>query len=75
MDLCLYAKNHGIAAEEVAVVTGLIPEQVTSVYKDIDRKRESTRYLHLKPQLVAPVKEIENGFRTKIVSRSDRARR
>lgn len=58
MDLCLYAKNHGVAAAEVAPVIGLTPEQVEKVFKDIDMKRYATRYLHLKPQLVVPVPEL-----------------
>jgi NAD+ synthase len=58
MDLCLYAKNHLLAAEEVASVTGLTAEQVGRVYRDIEAKRNATRYLHLKPVLVEPVDEI-----------------
>jgi NAD+ synthase len=58
LDLCMYAKNHGIAAEEVAPVAGLTTEQVGRVYADIDNKRKSTRYLHLKPQLMEEIPEI-----------------
>jgi NAD+ synthase len=58
LDLCLYAKNHGIPVTQVASVVGLTPEQVDKVFKDIDMKRYSTRYLHLKPQLVVPVDEL-----------------
>jgi NAD+ synthase len=36
----------------------LSAEQVERVFKDIDMKRSSTRYLHLKPQLVVPVDEL-----------------
>jgi NAD+ synthase len=59
MDLCLYGKNHGIPVEHVASLVNLLPEQVQRVYEDIETKRSSTRYLHLKPQLVMPVKEIQ----------------
>jgi NAD+ synthase len=59
LDLCLYAKNHGIPPARVAPLVGLTPEQVERVYKDIDMKRSSTRYLHLKPQLAVPVDELE----------------
>src|SRR5262249_45021343 len=55
MDLCLYAKNNGIAAADVAPAVGLTPEQVERVYKDIDKKRMTTRYLHARPLLVHPV--------------------
>ena len=58
LDLCLYAKNHGISAAQVAPVVGLNAEQVEKVFKDIDTKRSTTRYLHLKPQLVVPVNEL-----------------
>jgi NAD+ synthase len=59
MDLCLYGKNHGVPAAEVARATGLKPEQVERVYRDIDAKRRTTRYLHLPPLLVEPVHEVE----------------
>ena len=58
MDLCLYAKNHAIPATTVAPLVGLTAEQVARVFKDIEIKRSSTRYLHLKPQLVVPVDEL-----------------
>jgi NAD+ synthase len=53
MDLCLYAKNHGFPATDVADLLQLHPEQVERVYRDIDHKRRTTRYLHLPPLLVA----------------------
>ena len=58
MDLCLYAHNHGIPPQEVASVLGLTEQQVTAVFKDIDSKRRTTRYLHLSPLLVEKVSEI-----------------
>ena len=60
MDLCLYGKNNGIATETVADALGLTPEQVQSVYDDIDTKRSTTRYLHLPPLLIDDVPEIED---------------
>lgn len=59
MDLCLYARNNGYAAESVADAVELTPEQVERVFRDIDNKRRTTRYLHLAPQFVSPVAEIE----------------
>jgi len=59
MDLCLYGKNHNAPPAEVAEATGLTPEQVERVYALIDSKLNSTRYLHLEPQLVEPVGEVE----------------
>jgi NAD+ synthase len=53
MDLCLYGKDKGVAAADVAIATGLTTTQVERVFRDIDQKRRSTEYLHLPPQLVA----------------------
>ena len=58
MDLLLWAHNHGIAAQQAARALSLTGEQVERVYRDIERKRQTTRPLHLPPQLVKPVPEI-----------------
>ena len=58
MDLCLYAANHRVSADEVAPVVGLTPVQVERVFKDIEAKRRATRYLHMRPQLVDLVTEV-----------------
>jgi NAD+ synthase len=58
MDLCLYGRNAGTPASELTEATGLTSEQVERVYRDIDQKRRSTRYLHARPLLVTPVSEI-----------------
>ena len=52
MDLCLYALDHGIGAEEVAPVLELSPAQVERVFKDIRGKQRGARYLHASPLLV-----------------------
>jgi NAD+ synthase len=57
MDLCLYARNHGVPAADAAAGLGLTEEQVERVFQDIDQKRRSTRYLHRQPLLVQPVPE------------------
>lgn len=59
MDLCLYGKNHGISPENVAAATEMTIEQVKRVYRDIDAKRNATRYLHTQSLLVDRVDEIE----------------
>lgn len=59
MDLCLYGKNNGYPSEDLAPALNLTPEQVQRVYDDIDTKRTTTRYLHLAPQLIEEVPEIE----------------
>jgi NAD+ synthase len=58
MDLCLYGKNNGVPADAVAPAVALNRQQVEMVYKDIDVKRSTTRYLHLPPLLVD---EVEVG--------------
>jgi NAD+ synthase len=59
MDLCLYARNENLPPEAVAGAVGLSPEDVQRVYDDIDQKRRTTRYLHLRPQLIHPDDSIE----------------
>jgi NAD+ synthase len=59
MDVCLYGHNNGYSEEEVGEALGLTAEQVGRVYRDIDTKRKTTRYLHLKPLLVEPLPQIE----------------
>jgi NAD+ synthase len=55
LDLCLYARNHGVDQGDVAEVTGLTLEQVKHAFKDIDTKRATTRYQHLAPLLVEDI--------------------
>jgi len=52
MDLCLYAHDHGVPAEDVAPVLELTPAQVGRVFKDIEAKRKAAKYLHERPLLV-----------------------
>lgn len=58
MDLCLYAKNHGVPPVALVPTLGLKVEQVERVYADIDAKRLATRYLHSKPLLAENVMEL-----------------
>lgn len=58
MDLCLYGKNHGVDAETLSEHTGLSAQQILGIYSDIDKKRSTTRYLHLPPLLMAKIPEI-----------------
>ena len=58
MDLCLYGKNSGMEPSVVASAIDLLAEQVQKVYDDIDTKRATTRYLHMKPLLMEEVPEI-----------------
>ena len=58
MDLCLYGLNHGFSAAETAKAAGLTAEQVERVYRDIEQKRRTTRYLHARPELVEAISEV-----------------
>jgi NAD+ synthase len=58
LDLCLYGWNHGIPAAEVAPVAELSESQVDWVYRDIEAKRQATRYLHSKPLLIEDMPEV-----------------
>ncbi|MAI26508.1 MAG: NAD(+) synthase [Myxococcota bacterium] len=49
MDLCLWAKNHGVDAQETGAALGLSAEQVERVYRDIEAKRRMAVYLHAQP--------------------------
>jgi len=58
MDLCLFGKNNNIPIKEVARAVDLTLDQVERVYHDIDQKRRTSRYLHMRPQLIEEIKEI-----------------
>ena len=49
MDLCLWAAEHDVPADEVAPAIGLTAEQVERVFRDIEAKRRVSRYLHYVP--------------------------
>ncbi len=59
MDLCLYGHDHAVPAAEVGPVIGLSAAQVERVYRDIEAKRRTTRYLHAAPLLVEQVAVAE----------------
>lgn len=54
MDLCLYAVDNGIAAEDAADATGLTADEVRRAFRDIDAKRRASRYLHARSLLATP---------------------
>lgn len=54
MDACLYARHHGVPAEEVAAALGLTAAQVERVFRDVDAKRAAARYLHAGPRIPSP---------------------
>jgi NAD+ synthase len=47
MDLCLYGRENGYAPAALCRALELTERQIERVYRDIDGKRTSTRYLHL----------------------------
>jgi NAD+ synthase len=58
MDSVLSAKNAGLNSAQAAQLAGLDAAETASVYAEIDRKRATTRYLHMPPLLVEDVGEI-----------------
>ncbi|HEX8820761.1 MAG TPA: NAD(+) synthase [Archangium sp.] len=58
MDLCLYAHDHQVAPREVAPTLGLTEAQTERVFKDIEAKRRTTRYLHLPALKVQSFQEV-----------------
>lgn len=58
MDLCLCGYNAGASAAEVAKAAGLTEAQARHAFKDIETKRSTTRYQHLKPQLVEEIPNV-----------------
>ena len=58
MDIALWGHNHKVPASELAIYLGINLSQAEFIYKDIDAKRSTTRYLHAKPVLVDPVSEV-----------------
>ena len=53
-DLCMYALDHGVPAEEVAPAVALTPEQVVRAFQVLESKREAARYLHAPAVLFQP---------------------
>lgn len=63
MDAVLHAKDRGLDAATAAGELGLTPEQMERAFKDIDQKRGTTKYLHMRPLLVESVASIERPER------------
>jgi len=58
MDLALWAINHQIPADELATLLDISAERAEFIYKDIQAKRRTTRYLHARPRLIEDLPEI-----------------
>lgn len=54
MDLLVWGHDQGVAAGELAPRVGLEPDEVEAAYREIERRRVATRYLHAPAVLVDP---------------------
>lgn len=52
MDVALWAYNNKLEPSKLAEYIGVSVERAEFVYKDIEAKRRTTEYQHLKPQLI-----------------------
>ena len=60
MDLAVWALNHDQPASVLAESLGISEQQAEWVYADIRAKRRTTRYLHLRPQLMSELPGFEH---------------
>ncbi|MEZ5550307.1 MAG: NAD(+) synthase [Pseudomonadales bacterium] len=58
MDMALWGLNNGVSAAELAPALGITEQQADLVYRDIETKRKTTRYLHSRAYLVGEVPEM-----------------
>jgi NAD+ synthase len=59
MDLCLWGKNNGIPAADLAPAAELTEEAVARAYRMIDAKRRVAHYLHEGPALLKPAAQSD----------------
>jgi NAD+ synthase len=55
LDVVLSGFNEGRSVKSIAVEAGLSVEQVERSVRDIQQKRQTTRYLHMSPWVIEPV--------------------
>ena len=55
MDIALWAFNHDVPEEQLALFLNVPSSQASFIYQDIVAKRRAARYLHAAPILVEPV--------------------
>lgn len=58
MDFCLFGKNNGLPAAEVAEAAGLTQNQVERVYRMIESTRKATQYLRSNPVLIGSLSDV-----------------
>jgi NAD+ synthase len=56
MDLCLWAYDHGVAAEELATALGISSANAARAYRDIEGKKRAVRYLDAPALLAADMR-------------------
>jgi NAD+ synthase len=71
MDLMLYAYTHGVDAKEAGGPLELTEDQVNWIYRDIETKRRTTRYLHLGAQFIEEVAGVGSKYVMPDESKSD----
>ncbi|MBC8026828.1 MAG: NAD(+) synthase [Steroidobacteraceae bacterium] len=55
LDVVLSGFNEGRSVKSIAVEAGLSVEQVERSIRDVQQKRQTTRYLHMSPWVIEPV--------------------
>ncbi len=58
MDLALWAHNHRMPVAELALSLQVTVPAAEAIYRDIEAKRRSTRYLHFPPILLGDVEDM-----------------
>jgi NAD+ synthase len=61
MDVVLAAKNAELSAATTARALGYKTEQIERVFRDVERKRATTRYLHAGPLLAEEVPQVDGA--------------
>jgi NAD+ synthase len=54
MDLLIWGHDQGVGREQLAARVGLTPEDVEGAYREIERRRVTTEYLHAPPIILDP---------------------
>lgn len=58
MDIALWSYNNKVPEHQLASYLGIDNSQAELIYRDIENKRKTTRYLHLKPITIEDINEV-----------------